>query len=96
MNLSSIYINKNILYISKQKILPTFKVGDMIKVYSKINNTNNERFQIFEGICISIHKKNINTIFKLKKISNGIYVEKSFPLYSPLIKKIKITNKKYS
>ena len=42
MNLSSIYINKNILYISKQKILPTFKVGDMIKVYSKINNTNPE------------------------------------------------------
>lgn len=70
--------------------LPTFKVGDMIKVHQKIKEGNKERIQVFEGIVISKKHSGISESFCVRKISDGVSVEKIFPLQSPSIAKLEI------
>lgn len=75
--------------------IPDFKIGDTLKVHQKIREKDKEKIQIFEGILIARHrKKEKGTTITLRKIaSGGIGVEKIFPLYSPIIKKIEIVKK---
>lgn len=70
---------------------PAFKSGDTINIHLKIKEGNKERIQKFQGIVIS--RKNIgsnNETFIVRKISNGIGVEKIFPAISPSIEKIEV------
>jgi large subunit ribosomal protein L19 len=67
-----------------------FSVGDTIEVSSRIVEGDKERVQMFRGIVIQIHGKVNNKTFTVRKISEGVGVEKIFPLYSPAIKKIKV------
>lgn len=67
-----------------------FNAGDTVKVFYKIIEGKTERVQVFEGLCI-MHKGNgIRKTFTVRKISNGVGVERTFPLYSPKIAKIEI------
>jgi large subunit ribosomal protein L19 len=70
--------------------LPEFRVGDTIKVHYKIKEGSKERIQIFQGIVIQKRGMQMSTTFTVRKISNGIAVERIFPLHSPHIDKIEV------
>ena len=77
----------------EERNLPTFKSGDNITVYYKIKEGNKERTQFFKGDVIQRKGKSITETFTIRKISNGIGVERVFPINSPLIEKIEINKK---
>ena len=71
--------------------LQEFKVGDTVKVHYRIIEGKNERVQIFEGLCISKKQAGLRKTFKVRKISYGVGVERTFPLNSPRIQKIEVS-----
>ncbi|HNZ37114.1 MAG: 50S ribosomal protein L19 [Candidatus Marinimicrobia bacterium] len=69
--------------------IPEFKPGDTVAVEVKIIEGDKERLQTFQGVVIARHGSGISETFTVRKISNGIGVERIFPLHSPKISKIK-------
>ena len=67
-----------------------FEVGDTVKVYGKIKEGNRERIQIFEGTVIKRQNGGARETFTVRKNSNGIGVEKTWPLHSPNVDKIEV------
>ncbi|MCD6098586.1 50S ribosomal protein L19 [bacterium] len=67
-----------------------FGPGDTVKVHLKTNEGDKERVQIFQGIVISIRGRGVNRNFTVRKVSQGIGVEKTFPLHSPLVKQVEV------
>lgn len=70
--------------------IPAFGIGDTVKVYIKIKEGNRERIQIFEGFVLKRQNGGINETFTVRKLSNGVGVEKTFPVHSPKIEKIEV------
>ncbi|MGA2140117.1 MAG: 50S ribosomal protein L19 [Verrucomicrobiia bacterium] len=70
-------------------IIP-FKVGDTIKVFSRIKEADRERIQMFSGIVINKQGRGIAETFTVRRISYGEGVERIFPTHSPFIQKIEI------
>ena len=70
-----------------------FNVGDTVKVYGKIKEGNRERIQVFEGTVIKKQNGSNRVTFTVRKTSNGIGVEKTWPLHSPLVEKIEVVRK---
>ena len=70
--------------------IPSFKAGDTITVTYKIVEGNKERLQSFRGVVIQIKGTGKTKMFTIRKISNGVGVERIFPLYSPHIDKIEV------
>lgn len=69
---------------------PEFNVGDTVKVYGKIKEGNRERIQIFEGTVIKRQGGSNRETFTVRKSSNGIGVEKTWPLHSPNVEKVEV------
>ncbi len=69
---------------------PEFAPGDTIIVSVKVKEGNRERVQAFEGVCIAIRNRGLNSAFTVRKISHGTGVERVFQTHSPLIDSIKI------
>ena len=67
-----------------------FKVGDTVKVHNKIKEGNRERIQIFEGTVVKRQNGGARETFTVRKTSNGIGVEKTWPLHSPAVDKIEV------
>ena len=67
-----------------KKEVPVFHVGDTVKVYGRIKEGNRERIQVFEGIVLKRQGGGNRETFTVRKNSNGIGVEKTWPLHSPL------------
>ena len=67
-----------------------FRVGDTVRVHGKIKEGNRERIQIFEGIVMKRQGGSNRATFTVRKISNGIGVEKTWPLHSPNVAKIEV------
>ena len=74
--------------------VPAFNVGDTVKVYGKIKEGNRERIQVFEGIVIKKQGGSTRATFTVRKSSNGIGVEKTWPLHSPNVEKGKVRRAK--
>ena len=72
--------------------IPDFRVGDTVRVHTKISEGDKERIQIFEGVVIRRKRGHANTTFTVRKMSYGVGVERIFPLYSPRIDKIEIAS----
>jgi len=70
-----------------------FSVGDTIQVYAKVKEGNRERLQVFEGTVIKKQHGGARESFTVRKTSNGIGVEKTWPLHSPSIDKIVVVRK---
>ncbi len=70
--------------------LPQFKPGDTVRVHVKVVEGTRERIQVFEGVVIKRQGANISETFTVRKISNGIGVERTFPVHSPKIDKIEV------
>ena len=70
--------------------LPKIWPGDTIKAHVKVREAGKERIQLFEGVCIAIKNGGIAETITLRKVSNGVGVERTFPLHSPKIDKIDV------
>ena len=70
--------------------LPEYRVGDTVKVHYKIKEGTKERIQAFQGIVIQKKGAGISRTFTVRKVSNGVGVERIFPINSPLIDKLEI------
>ena len=83
-------IIKNIEAEQLKAEVPQFSVGDTVKVYGKIKEGNRERIQIFEGVVVKKQGGSVRATFTVRKNSNGIGVEKTWPLHSPSVEKVEV------
>ena len=86
-------ISKNIEAAQLKETVPAFCVGDTVKVYNKIKEGNRERIQIFEGTVIKRQNGGARETFTVRKNSNGIGVEKTWPLHSPSVDNVEVVRK---
>ena len=73
-----------------KKNIPIFRPGDTVKVHVKIVEGDKSRIQAFQGVVIGRQNGGIRESFTVRKISNGIGVERSFPLHSPSVDAIEV------
>ncbi len=78
---------------SGNSIMPEFRPGDTINIAVRVIEGEKERVQNFQGIVIARRGSGINATFRVRKISNGIGVERIFPLYSPIISNIDVVKR---
>ncbi len=78
-------IIKNIEAAQLKAEVPAFSVGDTVRVSSKVKEGNRERLQVFEGVVTKRQNGGARETFTVRKISNGVGVEKTWPLHSPII-----------
>ncbi|WP_424288948.1 50S ribosomal protein L19 [Daejeonella sp.] len=75
-----------------RKEVPAFKAGDTVSVHYKIREGNKERIQIYQGVVIQRNSMGVNETFTVRKMSNGVGVERIFPVNSPNIDKIDVNS----
>jgi large subunit ribosomal protein L19 len=73
-----------------RKDIPLFKAGDTLKVHVRITEGDKQRIQLFQGVCIARHNKGAGSSFMVRKVSNGVGVERVFPLHAPTVEKIEV------
>ncbi|OGC87786.1 MAG: 50S ribosomal protein L19, partial [candidate division Zixibacteria bacterium RBG_16_48_11] len=73
--------------------LPEFSPGDTVKVYNKIKEGDKERIQVFEGVVVQKRGTGIGAAVTVRKISQGIGVEKVIPLHSPALTKLELVKR---
>ena len=73
--------------------LPTFAIGDTIKVYVKIQEGNKERIQMFEGTVLKKQNGGLRETFTVRRVAYGTCVERTFPMNAPIIDKIEVVRK---
>ena len=83
-------IIKEIEHAQLKESVDKFSVGDTVKVYGKIKEGNRERVQVFEGTVLKIQGGSNRETFTVRKISNGVGVEKTWPMHSPNVEKVEI------
>ena len=83
-------------FVEEQSIekrqFPTFKAGDTVSVHYKIREGNKERVQLYQGVVIQRNSSGNSETFTVRKVSNGIGVERIFPINSPNIDKIEVNS----
>jgi large subunit ribosomal protein L19 len=72
--------------------MPQFKAGDTVKVHLRIIEGEKERIQVFQGAVIRRRRGTTNATFTVRKISDGIGVERVFPLHSPYIERVEVVS----
>lgn len=70
--------------------LPPFRAGDTLRVNVRVKEGDKERIQAFEGVCIARRGSGVSETFTVRKISNGVGVERIFPVHSPMIADIEV------
>lgn len=70
-----------------------FRVGDTVKVYAKVIEGSRERIQVFEGTVLKRQNGGARETFTVRKFSNGIGVEKTWPVHSPNVEKIEVVRR---
>ena len=73
--------------------VPAFNVGDTVRVSAKVKEGNRERTQVFEGTVIKRQNGSNRETFTVRKSSNGVGVEKTWPLHSPIVEKIEVVRR---
>ena len=72
--------------------IPSFKAGDTVSVHYKIREGNKERIQVYQGVVIQRNSVGVSETFTVRKVSNGIGVERIFPTNSPNIDKVEVNS----
>ena len=70
--------------------IPEFRPGDTVRVHAKVVEGSRERIQIFEGLVIKRRGAGISETYTVRKISNGVGVERTFPVHTPRVEKIEV------
>lgn len=86
-------IIKNIEAAQMKAEVPEFHVGDTVKVYAKIKEGNRERVQVFEGTVLKKQGGSVRATFTVRKNSNGIGVEKTWPIHSPNVERVEVVRR---
>ena len=86
-------IIKNIETAQLKEEVPQFHVGDTVKVYGKIKEGNRERIQVFEGTVLKKQGGGARETFTVRKSSNGVGVEKTWPLHSPNVERVEVVRR---
>ena len=86
-------IIKKIEAAQMKETVDEFRIGDTVRVSAKIKEGNRERIQVFEGIVIKRQNGGARETFTVRKTSNGVGVEKTWPLHSPVIEKIEVVRR---
>lgn len=86
-------IIKNIEAAQLKAEVPQFNVGDTVCVSAKVKEGNRERIQVFEGTVIKRQNGSSRETFTVRKSSNGVGVEKTWPLHSPIVEKIEVVRR---
>ena len=73
--------------------LPPFRAGDTLRVDVRVKEGDKERIQAFEGVCIARRGSGVSESFTVRKISNGVGVERIFPVHSPMIGAIQVVRR---
>ena len=86
-------IIRNIETAQLKADVTSFNVGDTVKVFAKVKEGNRERVQVFEGTVLKRQGGGVRETFTVRKSSNGVGVEKTWPLHSPVIEKIEVVRR---
>lgn len=86
-------IIKNIEAAQLKAEITEFNVGDTVRVSAKVKEGNRERTQVFEGTVIKRQGGSSRETFTVRKFSNGVGVEKTWPLHSPIVEKIEVVRR---
>ncbi len=86
-------IIKNIEAAQLKAEVPEFRVGDTVRVHALIKEGNRERIQIFEGTVLKRQGGGSRETFTVRKTSNGIGVEKTWPVHSPNVEKVEVVRR---
>jgi large subunit ribosomal protein L19 len=73
--------------------IPPFRAGDTVRVNVRVKEGDKERLQAFEGVCIAQRGRGVSATFTVRKISNGVGVERIFPVHSPMIADVKVVRR---
>lgn len=73
--------------------VPAFRAGDTVRVNVRVKEGEKERTQAFEGVCIARRGAGVSATFTVRKISNGVGVERIFPLHSPMLADITVVRR---
>ena len=86
-------IIKKIEAAQMKETVDEFRVGDTVRVSAKIKEGNRERIQVFEGIVLKRQGGGARETFTVRKTSNGVGVEKTWPLHSPTVESVKVVRR---
>ena len=70
--------------------IPPLSPGDTVKVSNKVVEGDKERIQVFQGVVIKVRQGGVGANFTVRRVAYGIGVERTFPLYSPLVEKVEV------
>ena len=88
-------MNKLEVYASEQlkETVPSFNIGDTVRVHNRIKEGTRERIQMYEGTVIARHGGGISETFTVRRVAYGCGVEKTFPIHSPNVAKVEVIRK---
>ncbi|WP_461208414.1 50S ribosomal protein L19 [Desulfocurvus sp. DL9XJH121] len=72
--------------------LPLFKAGDTVKVHTRIIEGGKERIQVFQGAVLRVRRGTTNATFTVRKVSDGVGVERIFPMHSPYLERVEVVS----
>ncbi len=75
------------------KDVPPFRAGDTVRVNVRVKEGDKERLQAFEGVVIARKGEGVSKTFTVRKISNGVGVERIFPLHSPMLESVNVVRR---
>ena len=73
--------------------VPAFRAGDTVRVNVRVKEGEKERLQAFEGVCIARRGSGVSATFTVRKVSNGVGVERIFPVHSPMLAEIAVVRR---
>ena len=73
--------------------VPPFRPGDTVRVNVRVKEGDKERLQAFEGVCIARRGAGVSATFTVRKVSNGVGVERIFPLHSPMLADVSVVRR---
>lgn len=80
----------SLIQVEPNPNIPTLAPGDAVKVRTKIKEGDKERIQVYQGIVIRIRHGGVGANFTVRHVAYGVGVERTFPLYSPLVEKVEV------
>lgn len=81
---------RSLVELKENPNIAEFRPGDTVRVHAKVIEGDRERVQAFEGVVIRFRRGGLNSNFTVRRVSHGVGVERTFPLYSPLLEKVEV------